>query len=349
MTQNPTPPQTEKTTEKAPGKEDLKSEQPANASRAEWPGIAECTSTLGIRILLLLTRIGGDWILRPALLPVLAVYWLTNPRLRAAVSAYQIRADRKSGLFAALGVKGPGFWTGLMQLERFALAIREKFSALAGVNPAGLVVENDGMFRADPPAQGAVILTSHTGCQELLMTTAGGFTEHEIVILQHTAHARKFNELLGRAGAKPAKALFFEIGEALSPALVMELSEHASRGAYIILAGDRVPMGSDAAAPCPFLGDPARFPTGGALIALLLGIPLRMMVCTRPTVSKREFHVRFDSLCEAPPRARRGAREKWLAEMAALYAANLERALTRTPLSPLDWANFFDFWEEQKK
>ena len=90
------------------------------------------------------------------------------------------------------------------------------------------------------------------------MTSSSGFTEHEIVILQHTAHARKFNDLLAKAGAKPPQATFFEIGETLSPALVMELSERAAKGAYIILAGDRVPMGSDAAASVSFLG--ARHP-----------------------------------------------------------------------------------------
>lgn len=178
------------------------------------------------------------------------------------------------------------------------------------------------------------------------MTSSPGFTEHEIVILQHTAHARKFNDLLAKAGAKPPQATFFEIGETLSPALVMELSERASKGAYIILAGDRVPMGSDAAASVSFLGDPARFPTGGALLSLLLGIPLRMMVCTRPDLKERRYRVCFYSLCEKPPRVRRAARDAWLASMAALYAGSLEAELLR---SPLDWANYFDFWEDFRK
>lgn len=315
--------------------------------RPEWPLLRERTSTLGIRILLVLQKLLGEPALRLILKPVLALYWLTSPRLRRVTAAYQGRVEKIAPFLSRFGSSSPGFFSGIAQLEHFALAIFEKFAALSGAErPAELVVEGDEIFHADSPPSGAVILTSHTGCQELLMTRSSAFTAHEIVVLQHTAHARKFNDLLARAGAKPPQATFFEIGEALSPALVMELADRAQKGAYIILAGDRVPMGSDASAQVKFLGDPARFPTGGALLALLLDVPLRMMVCTRPDIGKRRYVVRFSSLCERPPRARRGAREAWLGEMAGAYAARLEASLLA---SPLDWANYYDFWEDSRK
>lgn len=309
----------------------------------EWPQLAEKTSVAGIRILLFIRRLLGERCFRAALLPVLACYWCSNARLRRVVGAYQARA-RRAG--AAL----PARFAGIRELERFALAILEKFSALSGAaghdGPAALVVVGDEVFAGDGPSEGAVILTSHTGCQELLMAHSGAFTAHELVILQHTAHARRFNELLARAGAKPVNASFIEIGAAVSPALVMELADRTARGAYVILAGDRAPMGSEASARVPFFGDPARFPTGGALLAHLLGVPLRMMVCTRPDEAVRRYRVRFTELCASPPRVRRAERTLWLREMAALYARELERELTA---SPLDWANFFDFWEEFRK
>ena len=43
---------------------------------------------------------------------------------------------------------------------------------------------------------------------------------------------------------------------------------------------------------------------------------------------------------------RRAARDAWLERMAALYAGSLEAELLR---SPLDWANYFDFWEDFRK
>ena len=230
----------------------------------------------------------------------------------------------------------------MAQLERFSLAILEKFCALSGEDHlAALDVSGDEPFRKDAPKTGCVILTSHTGCQELLSQASPAYSSHPIVILQHTGHARRFNELLERAGARPPQVELFEIGSALSPALVMELADRASQGAYIVLAGDRTPMGSEASQAVPFFGSPARFPTGGALLADLLGLPLRMMVCTRPKAKERRYRVKFFELAAAG-RIPRKTRAEHLQNMAARYAMHLEEELKS---SPLDWANYYDFWE----
>lgn len=161
------------------------------------------------------------------------------------------------------------------------------------------------------------------------------------MILQHTGHARRFNELLERAGARPPQVELFEIGAALSPALVMELADRASQGAYIVLAGDRTPDGIRGFPSRSFLWQPCRFPTGGALLADLLGVPLRMMVCTRPKAKERRYRVKFYELAAAG-RIPRKARAEHLQNMAARYAMHLEEELKS---SPLDWANYYDFWE----
>lgn len=313
------------------------------ASGAEWFALAERTSVLGIRILLAVRRIFGDRLFGLILPVVLSVYWVTSPRLRAVTADYQRRADAAHPfLEREFGCARPGFASGIAQLKRFGLAILEKFAALSGEgDPAKLEVIGDAMFDADPPDAGAVVLTSHTGCQELLSQASRTRSAHTIVILQHTGHARRFNELLERAGARPPKVKIFEIGATLSPALVMELADLTARGAYVVLAGDRVPMGSGAAEAVPFMGAPARFPTGGALLALLLGVPLRMMVCTRPDIRARRYRVVFRELS---PARRIGRRERpaHLRAMAAAYAAALEAELAA---SPLDWANYYDFWE----
>ena len=320
---------------------------PAEApKRPEWPTLAERTNVLGIRILLFTHRHLGDAPFRFMLRIVLACYWLTSPRLRRVVADYQRRTDAAAPFLERLfGKSAPGFHSGLAQLERFSLAILEKFRALSGSGDAAdLEVYGHEPLTADAPDQGAVILTSHTGCQELLSQASADYCAHPIVILQHTAHARHFNELLERAGARPPKVEIFEIGAALSPALVMELADRAAEGAYIVLAGDRTPMGSDAAEAVPFFGAPARFPTGGALLADLLGVPLRMMVCTRPNVKVRRYRVRFFELAPAG-RVPRKRRQEHLRNMAARYAENLESELKA---SPLDWANYYDFWESLK-
>lgn len=100
--------------------------------RPEWPLLRERTSTLGIRILLAVQKVLGDKTLRLILKPVLASYWLTSPRLRQVVGAYQRRVEKLAPFLSRFGSPEPGLFSGIAQLEHFALAIFEKFAALSG-------------------------------------------------------------------------------------------------------------------------------------------------------------------------------------------------------------------------
>lgn len=335
-----------------------------------WSKLGEKTSTAGIRILLFVAKYFGIRPFRLILKPVLFFYWSTNTRLRRDLLAYQervvdylkqrpwIEVDQPDAVLHA-GAR-PDAKTALAQLERFGETILDKLLAACGAHAAKrqlfLEVAGDEPFAADPPNQGAVILTSHAGCQELLSRESRHHTDHPLVVLEHTGHAKRFNELLENAsrsdGSRPAapRCEFFEVTE-LSPALAMALADRVEQGAYIILAGDRTPIGSEkAVAEVDFLGAKAPFPTGGALLALLLKCPLRMMTCTRrasisgdPPGSAR-YRVKFASLDESPAASRR-EREAWLKRMAQAYADNLAAEILR---SPRDWFNFYDFWGESQ-
>lgn len=327
-----------------------------------WHQLSERTSTAGIRLLVWCCRRLGFGFFRAAALPVLFFYWLSSARLRAVLSDYQRRVrgfarlhpecvHASDRLASAIHSGKTGAPAALAHLERFAEALLDKFIVLAGLEiPSrrlALEIEGADIFAADGPEDGCIILTSHSGCQELLSARSAEATDHELVVLQYTLHAERFNTLLRSAGAKPANICFFEVGR-LTPALAMELSERVERGAYVVLAGDRTPVASDLTAAVDFLGATARFPTGGALLALLLKRPLRMMTCTRLQPDPRDpsrarYRVRFVSLDEAP-QAPRGAREAWLSAKTADYAKALEREIAE---SPEDWFNFFDFWSKK--
>lgn len=311
----------------------------SKASDRPWWRLREKTSVLGIRTLLACHRAFGRTPFRAVLAPVLLFYWSTSPEVRRASLEWLDRARPEA--------RPAGHREGLAHLARFAETILDKFAVQAGNDPdVELIIEGDEPFRNDPPNRGCIILTSHAGCQELLSREAGFHTEHPIVVLQHTHHAAEFNRLLKEAGARPPEVLFREVS-GFSPALAMELDELVARGAYVVVAGDRTPIESDArkgTVRVPFFGEPARFPTGGALLALLLKCPLRQMTCTRTaSASGRRiaYRVRFDSI-EEMPSASRAERAERLEGWVAKYAANLERELAR---SPYDWFNFYDFWK----
>ena len=309
--------------------------------RRHWASLGERTSSAGIRLLLFVHRVFGRMPFTVVLGPVLLFYWLSSPALRRASLTWLTRVEETAGCFG----RKPGTREGLTHLMRFGETILDKFLAASGKLGLDAVRrDGDAPFRADPPDRGAVILTSHSGCQELLSVSAGEATEHPIVILQHTKHAREFNALLERAGLSPLRADIVEVS-AITPGTAMMLADRIAQGAYVVIAGDRVPIGSDqATAEAVFFGRKADFPTGGALLALLFHCPLRMMVSTRDGRVNGEprYRVHFASLDESPSASRR-ERAKWLADMAQRYASELERELTR---SPYDWFNFYDFWKD---
>lgn len=111
-----------------------KHRQPLHSSKLpEWPTLTERTSVLGIRILLFIHRHCGALPFRIVLRMVNAVYWFSSPRLRAVVCDYQQRVDRAAPfLLKDFGTSAPSARSGLAQLERFSLAILEKFCALSG-------------------------------------------------------------------------------------------------------------------------------------------------------------------------------------------------------------------------
>lgn len=112
-----------------------------------------------------------------------------------------------------------------------------------------------------------------------------------------------------------------------------------------MIAGDRVPTGSEkATVECPFFGHSAHFPSGGAFLAMLLKVPLRMMTATRTDAPEGpRYRVRFEALADdlSGPRSGRKAR---LEAVMRRYASLLEAEMRA---HPYDWFNFFDFWEQR--
>lgn len=314
---------------------------------AAWFRQGERTSALGIRILLALERAGGGTLFRWAALPVLLGYWLADPSLRRASLGWLEAVDRETGFLKG---RRPGAAEGLTQLAHFAESMLDKIKALEG-RPGlpRLLIEGEDVFRGDGPKTGAVVLTAHTGCWELLAAEGLRRTEHPIVILQHTANSRRFNAILeARRRARPeafANLSSLEVSgrPEEAAALALRVSEALAEGAYVVIAGDRIPIASArSAVRLPFMGREAPFPTGGALLALLARAPLRTMISARidRPGEPRTYRVRFRSIDEAPSAGRR-ERRAWLESAMRRYGAALEADLRD---SPYDWFNFYDFW-----
>jgi predicted LPLAT superfamily acyltransferase len=306
----------------------------AAAAPRHWAEMGESTFVLGIWVLYWIHRFLGRWPFRIVVMPVVFVYWLTRPSLRASSLEYLTRLEAHTG---ALG-HPPRMGDGLRHIARFADTMLDKLLAVSGRYPFGTIrTEGREAFYAQARGRrGGIIVTAHLGCLELCRVMADRRGEVKLNILVHTRHAERFNRILKRLSPE-ADVHLLEVTE-LGPGTAVELEARVAAGEYVVIAGDRVPVNSTQAVTADFLGHPAPFPAGPWVLAALLRCPIFLLGCIR---EESGYTIRFEQLAASVVLPRK-TRLEALRGHVQTYADRVAALLVR---SPYDWFNFFPFWE----
>ncbi len=229
---------------------------------------------------------------------------------------------------------------GLMDSYRHFLSFAERaldgVAAWSGGLPADAVRLDTPDSLAAATAQGALILVAHHGNVEVARAMLDEDLRRRMTVLVHTRHAGNYNRTLRRFN--PAAALnLLEVSE-IGPETAVLLKERVERGGWVVMAADRVPVGSrDRIVTVPFLGEAAPFSQGPWILGALLGCPVYLLFCVKEGDG---WHLRLEPFAERIALPRR-ERQQALAAYAAAYAARLEAEARR---APLQWFNFFDIW-----
>jgi predicted LPLAT superfamily acyltransferase len=301
----------------------------ANA-RTHWAAIGESTFVGGMRLLYWVCRVAGRWPFRVLLYPVLLWYVATSARGRAASQSYLRRVSAQVPV--ATG------WLGVLRhFASFAETILDKMLLWGGLVDLKNVryVGLQPMLDMLAQRRGALLVCSHLGNADLCRVLSHQVRDLKLTVLVHTRHAESFNGLL--AALDPRSQMNLVQVTEVTPATAMMLSERVARGEFVVIAGDRVPVGGGRHALAPFLGSAAPFPVGPYILAGVLQCPLVAMFSLQ-TANGPEVHFELLRECVRLPRKER---EAALADLAAQYAARLEHHCLR---APLQWFNFYDFW-----
>lgn len=310
---------------------------PAHAigSGRHWAQIHEVTFVAGMRLLFWLGRVLGRWPFRIVLYPVLLWYVSTKPWARAASRDFLARVAMCGRDVAVDG----GIVSVLRHFAAFGECILDKLLLWCGLFDATGVelhgVEPIAELIADK--RGALLICCHLGNLELCRVMSRRQPGLKLTVLLHTKHATRFNQLLAQINAE-SQLDIMQVTE-LTPVTAVLLQEKVARGEFVAIAGDRIPVTpTPRVATAPFLGDPAPFPIGPYLLASLLHCPVFLLFSLK-TDSGWEIHFeRFRDLIHLPRKDRDGT----LAALAGAYAARLEDYCRR---APLQWFNFYDFWQ----
>ena len=307
----------------------------ASKPSGHWAGFNEVSFVAGMRLLFWACRVFGRWPFRVVLYPVLAWYVLTQPRARRVSRAYLLRVRACGG---AADASLPGV---LRHFGAFAETLLDKMLLWGGLFDTSTVSLHgaalDDVNRCLDEGRGALLVCAHLGNLELCRVLSQQRAGLKLTVLVHTRHAQAFNRMLARLNPDSQLNLL-QVTE-MTPATAMLLAEKVAQGEFVVIAGDRIPVSPQPrVAIAPFLGALAAFPIGPYVLASVLQCPVYLLFSMR--IGQRS-EVHFEPFRESLHLPRK-AREAMLAELARDYAARLQHHCLR---APLEWFNFYDFWQ----
>ncbi|WP_374650984.1 glycosyltransferase [Dongia sp.] len=306
--------------------------------RRHWAKIAERGVYWGLEGWALAARLLGRRGCLAIMAPVVLYFYLTGWEQRRASHDFLRRAAAHGAPLSANRL----WLSGFIHFMSFAGRAVDTFLGWTGgisdnaVQP-GMIVD---LAEAERSAAGALFIVAHLGNVDLARALLDERSRQRLLVLVHTRHAEKYNRLL-RKYRPEAGVNIWQVTE-LGPAAAMELQARVEQGAWIVIAGDRVPVKSERVTRLPFLGQDAPFSQGPYVLGALLGCPVYTLFCTR----RGDRHVldveKIADRIDLPRQDREAALSRHVGE----FAARLEAYAVA---NPLQWYNFFDFWNPGRR
>lgn len=301
-------------------------------SAKPWSGRSHGGS-LGHRAVYFVARIGGPTLCYLfVLVPTIVLFIRLHERRRICM-AYWRR------LRPSLGRWGCAFMT-LRQFWSFARLLADRFVISAA--PGKLTHRSlgyDTLRNSAAHPQGCVMLSAHVGNWEL----SGRFLDHYRLAPTHLVMLQAENPAVAaqvRAALDAQHLGIIDLKDPFSASL--EIAAALRRGETCCMLGDRT-VGSEASTvTVPFCGGRARFPIGPFIAAATTGAVMVPTFCIKVGWTR---YATFAPTIWPLALGTRRERQQRLAAAVARWAHLLETVVRRYPLQ---WHNFYDFWEPVK-
>ncbi|MBJ7538699.1 LpxL/LpxP family acyltransferase [Marinomonas transparens] len=298
-----------------------------------WSNITETSSILGMKILLTCYQLFGHTGFRLFLAPVILYFYIKNASARAASKEYLTK------IAPFFPIEKQKKMTSLRHFFTFGEMLLDKFLVWMGqIEKQDIVFETAEAFKKIKlDSRGGIIVVSHLGNTEICNAIGNQLPDVKVTMLVHTKHAQKFNKMMQKTKSKASFSIM-QVTE-ITPATAMILSERVANGEYVVITGDRTPVnGGGRVSHVDFLGSKAALPQGPFILASLLACPVYLMFCLKQDAS---YHIYVESFSEDLA-CHRKERQQKLEEAVTRYARRLEHYCL---LAPLQWFNFFPFWQ----
>lgn len=305
-----------------------------------WADIHEAGTLRGMRIMVWMHQHLGRTVFNLVLIPLTVYYYLRRGEARRSSLNYLRRVRRQHpeclprASLLVLSFK---------HFLKFGHSLLEKYLAWAGDLPTVVMQpeEQELLFKVVQRKRGCLAIASHLGNLEYSRGISRRHPELVMNVLLHDKHASKFANLM--AQAEPDSRMHLLQVSEIDLSLALLLKEKIARGEWIVIAGDRVPLGdSPRVSAARFLSDSANFPIGPMVLASVLRCPVYLLHCFQ---QGDQHHLGFELFAEQV-RVTGSNKQTALQAYVQQYATALEVQLLK---APLQWFNFFDFWADQDR
>ena len=305
-----------------------------------WSNRGERGTVLGIKLLLAIYRLLGRNVVNQLLKPIIGYYYLTSKTARRASTQY---LQQLQHFAAQQQLSLPENLTPYQHLLSFGHTTLDKLAAWKGdYNADNLTIHGQHHFdNIVASNQGVVILGAHLGNLELCRALSQRHKNIRINALVFTEHAAHFNSVL-KAVNPDSNLNLIHVNQLGADTAIM-LQQKVERGEWVVIVGDRTSVANETRVSwANFLGEKAPFPQGPFILASVLKTPVYLLFGLRDdSQATPHFNVYFELFSEqiTLPRATRNADLQTVVEH---YATRLEHY---TLQAPLQWYNFFNFWQ----
>lgn len=182
--------------------------------------------------------------------------------------------------------------------------------------------------------QGCFLFGAHLGSFEMLRSIARDNSQLNVCVAMYPENARQINESL--AAINPQVIVdIITLGQLDS---MLAIHQRINQGSMVGVLADRA-SGKDKYISIPFLGSPARFPTGPFRMAAMLKHPVYFM--TGIYKGGNRYEIQFELLANFSE-ATSSSREEDVHKLLTSYVTAVER---HCQADPYNWFNFYDFWK----
>jgi predicted LPLAT superfamily acyltransferase len=301
-----------------------------------WATMKEAGSLTGMRFMVWVHSNFGRSIFNVVLVPVIAYFFVR--RTDARQSSMKFLSKVKSSYPGKLGNRSLT-WLSFRHFLAFGHSLLDKRLVWAETSARVAIAAEDEkmLIEAAESRRGCLVIGSHFGNLEYSRAIASRYPGLVINVLLYDQHAKKFSSLMD--DSQPgSKMNLIQVTE-LDFELALQLREKVQQGEWVVIAGDRVPVGDDMrTCKAMFFGEKASFPVGPYVLASLLHCPVYLLHCFRLEDNYRVVIEFFENTIQIPRLNRQQAYEK----VAQKFALALEKQVVQ---SPLQWFNFYDFWD----